>query len=108
MRYVPGTVMIGRVPFDNSSGAKGRPVVIVGNPAYWGKDASALVCAVTSVGPRSGDVPIDWQAAGLLQPSYVRPRPRILARADLEWRVGALTADDLEALNDALRMVLGL
>jgi len=108
MKYVPGTVMIARVPFENGSGARRRPVVIVGSPAYWGKDDSALVCPATTAQTRTGDVLIDWQAVGLVHPSCVRPRPRLVAKADLRWRVGELTADDLAALKDALRRALGL
>ena len=108
MDYVPGTVILARVPFANGSGAKRRPVVLVGNPSYWRGDHSALVCPVTTARPRIADVPVDWQTAGLVRPSCVRPRPLVLPKAELGWRVGALTAGDLEALKDALRTVLGL
>lgn len=105
---MPGTVALARVPFANGSGAKRRPVVLVGNPSYWAADHSALVCPVTTAPPRIADVPVNWQAAGLLRRSCVRPRPIVLSKGELGWRVGALAAEDLEALEDALRTVLGL
>jgi mRNA interferase MazF len=107
-RYVPGTVVLATISFDEQEEAKRRPVVLVGEPAYWGQDKSALVCPMSSVGPRSGDVVIDWRAAGLVRPSFVRPRPRVIAKSRVHWEVGALKAADLAALLGALRTTLGL
>jgi len=107
-RYVPGTIVLATVSFDEQEEAKRRPVVLIGDPAYWRRDRAALVCPVTSVGPRPGDVEIDWQTAGLSRPSFVRPRPRTLGKSRVHWELGALTPRDLGALCDALRVTLGL
>jgi mRNA-degrading endonuclease toxin of MazEF toxin-antitoxin module len=107
-RYVPGTVVLATISFDEQEEAKRRPAVIIGEPAYWGRDTSALVCPVTSVAPRPGDVAIDWRAAGLIRASCVRPRPRTIAKSRVHWEVGALDASDLAALHEALKRALGL
>ena len=106
--YVPGTVFIAAVPFDERRGAKRRPVVLVGSPAYRGRDESAVVCPITSAQHRPEDVGIDWRAANLPRPSLVRPRPRVLPKTDLDWRIGVLGEQDLAALKRALRKTLDL
>jgi len=107
-RYIPGTVVLATVSLDEQEDAKRRPVVLIGEPAYWRRDRTALVCPVTSVAPRPGDVQIDWQAAGLFRPSFVRPRPRTLAKSRVHWELGTLALGDLGALCEALRVTLGL
>jgi mRNA interferase MazF len=106
--YVAGTVFVADVPFDDRGGSKRRPVVLIGKPAYWRRDDSALVCPITTAQHHLDDVVIDWQAAGLARPSRVRPRPRLLPRTDIAWRLGRLTDHDLTALKQALREVLDL
>ncbi len=107
-RYMPGTVVLATISFDEQEDAKRRPAVLVGDPAYWGQDSSALVCPVTSAAPRPGDVEIDWQTAGLIRPSRVRPRPRTIAKSRVDWELGALETGDLAALHEALMKALGL
>lgn len=106
--YVPGTVFVAEVPFDDRGGTKRRPVVLIGNPGYWGRDDSALVCPLTTAIHRRTDVPLDWQPLGLPRPSRARPRPRLLPKADLQWRLGQLSAQDIAALKNALRKTLDL
>lgn len=106
--YVPGTVFVADVPFDDRGATKRRPVVLIGDPTYWGKDESALVCPITTATHRETDVPLDWEAAGLPKPSCARPRPRLLAKTDLQWLLGAVTAHDLAALKEGLRRALDL
>jgi mRNA-degrading endonuclease toxin of MazEF toxin-antitoxin module len=107
-RYVPGTVVVAMVSFDEREEAKRRPVVLIGDPGYWRWDKTALVCPVTSARARPGDVSIDWIAAGLRRPSCVRPRPRTIAKANVDWELGVLRDEDLGALIEALRRTLGL
>jgi mRNA-degrading endonuclease toxin of MazEF toxin-antitoxin module len=107
-RYVPGTVAVATISFDEQEKAKRRPVVLIGDPSYWRWDKAALVCPVTSGRPRPRDVPIDWMAAGLRRPSCVRPRPRTIAKANMTWELGKLTNEDLGALMEALTSTVGL
>jgi mRNA-degrading endonuclease toxin of MazEF toxin-antitoxin module len=107
-RYVPGTVVVATVSFDEQDEAKRRPVVLIGDPDYWRWDKAALVCPITSARARPGDVPMDWTAAGLRRPSFVRPRPRTIAKANVRWELGMLSDKDLGALMEALRRTVGL
>ena len=55
-RYIPGTVVVATISFDEQEAAKRRPAVVVGDPAYWGPDRSK---------PRAlSELPIDstWTA----------------------------------------------
>lgn len=106
--YAPGTVYLVTLPFEGGEGGKRRPVVLVGRPDYWAADRSAVVCPVTTVPSRVGDVAIDWRAARLERPSRVRPRPQTIAKARMEWKLGSLGPGDLAALKAALRAVLDL
>jgi mRNA-degrading endonuclease toxin of MazEF toxin-antitoxin module len=106
--YIPGTIFVADVPFDDRGGTKRRPVVLVGKPGYWKRDNSALVCPITTAQHRTDDVAIDWRAAGLARVSRVRPRPRLLPKADIGWRLGRLTDADLVALKQTLREILDL
>ena len=105
---VPGTVYVAVIPYEDRTGEARRPVVLIGSPSYWQPDARRLVCPITTAAPRPADIALDWQALGLRSPSCVRPRPVIIPKSDIRFEVGHLAADDLEALQAALRDVLGL
>lgn len=56
-----------------------------------------------------GDCPIaDRKAGGLLYPSLATGILRTIARTMIHRRLGALRASDLEAIDRALRVTLGL
>jgi hypothetical protein len=50
----------------------------------------------------------DWQAAGLRYPSALKPILFALDPARIIYRVGALTLEDLVAVDGRLRSALGL
>jgi mRNA interferase MazF len=105
------------VPFTYSDlqGSKRRPACVVSPRSYNDRSPDVVLAMVTSSGvrmarPEPGDVVItDWQAAGLLLPSVVRAarllavEKRIVGRA-----LGDLTPVDLNDVDKALRVVLGL
>ena len=73
-----------------------------------------MVAMVTSgarvSSPRLGDVVLmDWQQSGLLRPSVVRAgRLQVIERRLLAAQRGLLSVADLDAVDEALRNVLGL
>jgi mRNA interferase MazF len=104
------------VPFSYSDlrGMKRRPACVVSADAYH-SGPDVIVAMVTSRAPRRqtpglGEVVIPgWQAAGLLAPSTVRAaRLLVLEQGLLGSTLGRLAADELAAVDDALRAVLGL
>lgn len=103
-----GTVVIADVPFENRSGSKPRPVVLVGDATYWQGDDCVCVCPITSSAPRPQDVSLAWEAARLRQASCVRPRPVIIPKDCVTHRVGQLTPQDTSSLRRTVRRVLDL
>lgn len=75
-----GQIRYAQVPYtDDPAQRKWRPVVVVGWSKFGrGQDQVVLVVPITSFEgapkPRDGDIVIDWQAAGLRKPSWVRAR----------------------------------
>ena len=80
MNLTSGEIRIAAIPFkDQPAQAKRRPVVVIGwSPMGAAEDEVVLVVPITSYDgqpkPRNGDLPIDWQAAGLQKQSWVRAR----------------------------------
>jgi len=70
-----------------------------------------VVMAVTSQlrpSPTLGEVQVDqWQAAGLLKPSVIKPVFATLERALVIRQLGALPAADRAALRKAIGEILG-
>ena len=70
-----------------------------------------IVAAITSNVTRrlAGDHAVsNWKAAGLLFPSIVTGIVRTVERTMIRRRLGALTPDDLAAVEDELRKSLNL
>jgi len=56
-----------------------------------------------------GDHPVmDWQEAGLLYPSAVTGIIRTVKQTMIDHRLGRLTSEDYQAVEQNLRQVLGL
>ena len=72
-----GNVVLAPFPFSDQVSTKKRPAVIVSSPAYHQFRPDLILMAITSqtsLSPRVGDVIIrDWQAAGLLKASLIKP-----------------------------------
>lgn len=109
-----GDLYLAPFPYSDLTGAKHRPVCVV-STTQFNRGPDVLVAMVTSnrariQQPGVGDVPLgDWQAAGLLAPSVLRAGRLWTAEQRLLRRqLGALSLADLDAVDAALRDVLGL
>ena len=108
-----GEIYLGPFLYSSLAGSKRRPVCVVSTPAYnAGPDVVvAMISSGTRVtAPWLGDVALrDWQHAGLLRPSVVRAgRLQVIEQRLLSSQRGALSANDLVVVDQALRDVLGL
>ena len=72
-----GDIILVPFPFNDQSQAKKRPAVVISSNAYNTERPDLIIMAVTSqIKPENiiGEVIIqDWQAAGLLKPSAIKP-----------------------------------
>ena len=96
--YEFGDVVLARVPFTSQRGTKQRPAVVVSGAAYARARPDVILMAVTGrirSPPGFGEIVIeDWDEAGLLKRSVLKPvlftiEQRLIARI-----LGRLSAGD--------------
>jgi len=106
-----GAVVLVRFPFTSQAASKQRPAVIVSSRAYNVERPDLIMMAVTSqLRPTTtlGEVWLrHWQAAGLIKPSAVKPVFATLEQGLVMRRLGALNAEDQDALRQAIGQIIG-
>jgi mRNA interferase MazF len=111
MPFEFGDVVLVPFPFTSQAAAKRRPAVVVSNDAYNSARPDVVVMAVTSQLQPSlgrGEVWIgQWQTAGLLKPSAVKPVLATLEQGLVIRQLGALAASDQALLRRAIGEILG-
>jgi len=111
MPFEFGDVVLVPFPFTDQTASKQRPAVIVSNLAYNQVKPDFVVMAVTSQfrpSPALGEVWIDqWQAAGLLKPSAIKPVFATIEQGLVIRPLGKLAAADRDALKKAIAKILG-
>ena len=111
MPFEFGDVVLVPFPFTSQTTSKKRPAVVVSNRAYNIAPPDVVVMAVTSQFrpiPAQGEVWVgQWQAAGLLKPSAVKPVFATLEQALVIRRLGSLSPADQEALRKSIAETLG-
>ena len=109
--YGFGDVILVPFLFTDQSASKKRPAAVVSSQAYNLSRQDVVVMAVTSqLRPFAGlgEVWIsEWQRAGLLKPSAIKPVLATLEQRLVIRRLGNLHPDDLAALRRAISDVLG-
>jgi mRNA interferase MazF len=109
--YSFGDVILVPFPFTDQSQSKQRPAVIVSGTRYHAERPDLVLMAVTSQvrsSPAFGEVGLrDWQAAGLLKPSVIKPVLATLDQRLVRKTLGRLSETDRSALKDTLRLILG-
>ncbi|HEX4197476.1 MAG TPA: type II toxin-antitoxin system PemK/MazF family toxin [Caulobacteraceae bacterium] len=106
-----GAIVLVRFPFTSQAASKQRPAVIVSSRAYNLERPDLIMMPVTSQlrpTPALGEVWLrQWQAAGLIKPSAVKP---VIATLELRLvirRLGALADEDQDALRAAISQIIG-
>jgi mRNA interferase MazF len=98
-------------PFTDQTASKQRPAVVISTAAYNAARPDIILMAVTSqlrASAAFGEVWLgDWQAAGLLKPSAVKPVIATLEASLVIRQLGALVPDDANALRSALDAIIG-
>jgi len=106
-----GDVVLVPFPFTSQAASKQRPAVVVSSRAYAVERPDVVLMAITSQlrpSPAFGEVWIaDWQSAGLIKPSAVKPVIATFEQRLVIRRLGALAAADSNALTQALAHILG-
>ncbi len=110
--YERGDVVLVPFPFSDQTATKKRPAVIVSSAQYNAMSRDVVILAVTSrtgKTPGIGECPVrDWQHAGLLKPSSIKPAISTIDRMLIYRKLGALSRPDLSGTDQALRALLDL
>jgi PemK-like, MazF-like toxin of type II toxin-antitoxin system len=111
MPFEFGTVILVPFPFTNQISAKRRPAVVVSRLGYGMIRGDVVVMAVTSqmyTNEALGEVPVvEWQEAGLLKPSAVKPVFATLTQTLVVRTLGALQQRDQAALRIGMGKLIG-
>ena len=110
-RYEWGDIVLISFPFTDQRGQKKRPAVIVSTKAYNERRPDVILMAITSrARPRRGfgEVSLsDWQGAGLLKPSVIKPVIFTAEKKLVVKTLGRLKENDQSALRSALETIIG-
>lgn len=106
-----GDIILVPFPFTDQSTSKKRPAVVISSKTYNTERPDLIIMAVTSqIKPASviGEVIIqDWQAAGLLKPSAIKPVITTIEKPLVIKTMGRLKEDDQKTLKESVRKILG-
>jgi len=109
--YEFGDLVLVPFPFTDQSAVKRRPAVVISSAAYHRARPDLLIMAVTIQQPAVlsvGEVQLhDWQGAGLIKPSVLKPVLTTIEPTLILKKLGRLTATDQAALRQALLTILG-
>lgn len=107
-----GDVVLIPFPYTDFSAVKTRPAVVVSSSIYHTTRPELLLAYVSSqvsqANPTIDYVLADWAAAGLLKPSFVRPKIATVEPSLVVHQVGALSARDLLEVDRCLRRAMAL
>lgn len=106
--YSKGNVVLVRFPFIDLTGAKVRPAVVVGAPHI---STDIFIVPLTSRTDRllPGEFVMQaWQGAGLNVTTAVKRGIYTIHQQLIIKKVGSISANDAESLQNSLRAWLGL
>lgn len=106
-----GDIILVPFPFTDQTTSKKRPAVVISSSTYNTARPDLIIMAVTSqIKPTTiiGEVIIqDWQAAGLLKPSAIKPVITTIEKTLVIKAMGRLIEDDQKALQESLQGIMG-
>jgi mRNA interferase MazF len=110
-RFGFGDVVLVPFPFTDLSGTKKRPAVVASSDNYNSSRRDIVIMAMTSqvrlpLGYGEAMV-VDWQAAGLVKESVLKPVFTTIEQGLVLRVLGHLSADDSKALREVVGNVVG-
>ena len=108
--YSFGDIVLVPFPFTDQSATKKRPAVVISSTSYHRAKPDLLIMAVTSQSrpTAAGELHVkDWQGAGLLKPSAVKPVITTIERTLVLKRLGRLNDADQQALRRTIASIIG-
>lgn len=110
--YKKGNVVLVPFPFSDQTATKKRPAVIISSNLYNDASSDIVIMAITSRIDKTiviGECLIkDWQVAGLLKPSAIKPAISTIEQKLILKKLGSLSSYDLSSVENALKKLLDL
>jgi mRNA interferase MazF len=110
MRLEFGAVVLVPFPFTDQTASKKRPAVVISSQAYNDAKPDLVIMAITSqFRPVAtlGEVWLSqWQQAGLLKPSVIKPVFATVEQRLVIRQLGTLQADDQIAARQVIAEIL--
>lgn len=111
MSYSFSDIVLIPFPFTNQTATKKRPAVIISSNPYNQNHIDVILMAITSqqgAAAYADNLIIqDWQAAGLLRPSLIKPIITTVEKRLILKKLGCLSAVDQQTLTELLAEILG-
>lgn len=106
-----GDIVLVPFPFTDQTSVKQRPAVVISSAGYNAAKPDVILMAITSQMRASaafGEVWIgQWQDAGLLKPSAIKPVIATLEQGLIIRKLGSLKMPDQQALRAAVAEIVG-
>lgn len=106
-----GDVVLVGFPFTNLHATKKRPAVVISDTTYQQGRPDVILMAITSQIRQPlafGEYLLqDWQQAGLLKPSVLKPLIATLEQTQIVKAMGQLAPGDQQGLECVLQTILG-
>ena len=106
-----GQIVLVRFPFTDQHGSKQRPVIVISSTAYNQTRPDIILMAVTSqirTKPGFGEAMVeDWQAAGLLKPSVIKPIVFTAEKSIVRKTLGKFEERDCNNLKTIIETMIG-
>jgi len=110
-RFSFGDVVLVPFPFTDQSGTKKRPAVVVSSHSYNASRRDIVIMAITSQVRTSlgfGEAMVaDWQGAGLVKTSVLKPVFTTIEQALVLRILGHLSPADVKTLREIVADVIG-
>lgn len=109
--YDFGDIVLVAFPFTDLQTTKKRPAVIISSRSYQQSRPDIILMAITSrirqpLG--TGEALLkDWQTAGLIKPSMLKPLIATIEQNRVVKPMGRLSTSDLTTLNKVIQTILG-
>ncbi len=110
MTYEFGEILLVPFPFTDQTTSKKRPSAVISSQDYNTSRPDLILVAVTSQVKTPlmfGEMAIaNWQAAGLLKPSVVKPVITTIQQDLVVKKLGQLSSIDYQSLKQLLSLLL--
>ncbi len=109
--YSFGDIILVPFPFTDQTTTKRRPAVVVSSDIYNNERPDIIIMAITSqlrLRDKMVETSVkDWQEAGLIKPSVIKPILATIEKNLVLKKLGHLSKNDMPSLQKILQTIIG-